>query len=1637
MERICRVAALVLGLAYVAHAQTSIQVGYATLTADSGNRVPVASALFAYRNSADVLISEAAVGGTEPIRSGRIFVDEAGTQTGIALANPSSESATITLILRSDAGVETARQPLTLLAGEHRSRYVSQLIANPPPNFVGTLTFESTQPLAAVALRESRNAYAEPLYSTLPVVDVAAPPAAAPVVFPHIAIGGGYSTQIVLINPGADVLEGRVDLITSDGRPLQASLTYRLAPHGTYRAELGGAQELSVGYATLTPSAGRAPAGTAIFQYKSNGAFVTEAGVAAIPATTAARLYVDYLGTQTGFAVANAGGVTADLTITLMDRYGLTENVAQRTLPPGTHLSLLAHELFSSVSPGYSGLLEIRSSAPVVPIAIKVTTVNTRDNLVLTTLPVADLTRISSAPLVFPQIAFGLGFSTRLILLNADPATPANGRIAFRNSDSSPMTLPMSGQTASQFAYPLGAGAGRQLRPGDDSRVSAFTLIDASTRQPTAEFVINEGSVARPRVEIRDSRNNQRDDFDVAVASLDSDTAAVDAAGRVQGKKAGFATLTMAAGGLPLVVTATVVKVGAGAAGFETTGIAQDTARRLYLASPQDHSILQARDPAQAPQVYAGIARSPGLKDDIRAQSLFRNPAFLVLNQADGSLYVSDESNHVIRRVGAGSSGRVDLIAGTGQPGRSDGAALSASFTRPEGIALDGRGYLWIADSGNHTIRRMNLATRQVETIAGQAGVSGVADGRGSQARFNLPSGIAVEVEAVAEQLDRQRRGLPTPPVRIVVADSGNGAIRRVYENGDVETIRVPSVSFDSPSGVAVDPSGNLFVTEPQAGRVRVILKSGGVVAAAEAGTFAGPKGVAVEQSGRVIVSGRERAATELTYGTPGITGLSPDRLSNRGGQTITITGNNFAPDTLLVVSGVVVANRTIRDTRTITFTAPALPSGRGTVTVQNRGGIGQAPVIVDAVPLRDLPAGNITTVAGGGTFAGEGAPARSVSVHPLGIAVDTSGNLFIVDTANKKIRRVDSRTGTMTTIAGSGQSGYTVENGPAIAARFSSPKAIAFDSSGNLLIADDTIRRVDMTTGIITTVAGEGYGSCGDGGDALKACFIFPMSLATDTAGNLYIADGFDHRVRRVDARTNIITTVAGTGERGFAGDSFNGRTALLNGPAAIAADNSRNVLYIADSENNRIRKLELTTGIISTFAGGGTPSDTVIDNIPAVQAALKSPIALALDSTGNLYISDRNNARIRMVDIATGIITTVAGNGGYGASGDGELATEAPVHDVWGIAVDGAGNLIFAEADDAVVRKVDANTKRLSVVAGTRQAHLVEDNVPATAIALRDPTGVSFDRAGNLLIVERGAGRIRQVDPSGTITTIAGGGNPPENAGDGGIAINAALSTPSGRVAVDPAGNLYFADTYNYRVRRIDAVTRIISRVAGNGDENYSGDGGPATSAGMLPNDVAVDGQGNLFIADGRSRRIRKVNLASGTITTFAGGGDPDAGIGEGVLATRATLGDSLRIAVDSAGNLFIADTENRRVRRVDARTQFITTVAGGGSGYEDGKQATAVDSLPISVEIDGAGNLFIVDLEYPGGIRRVAKDTGIITNTAGSDGVYLVLGDNGPAKNAFLYYPDAVALDATGNLFIADTENNRIRAVRAPIP
>jgi uncharacterized protein (TIGR03437 family) len=499
---------------------------------------------------------------------------------------------------------------------------------------------------------------------------------------------------------------------------------------------------------------------------------------------------------------------------------------------------------------------------------------------------------------------------------------------------------------------------------------------------------------------------------------------------------------------------------------------------------------------------------------------------------------------------------------------------------------------------------------------------------------------------------------------------------------------------------------------------------------------------------------------------------------------------------------------------------------------------------------------------------------------------------------------------------------------------------------------------------------------------------------------------------VFKVD-QNGVLTRVAGNSRAGYSGDGGPATSAQLGARWGVTVDGAGS-LFIAD--DTRIRKVS-ASGIITTVAGNGTPGFSG-DGGPASSAQLNGAIGVAVDHEGNLFIADYHNDHIRKV-AKSGIITTVAG-GGATVLGDGGPATSIELYSPYGVAVDEAGTLLIASYN--IVCKVSPSGI-VTTVAGNGTQGFSGDGGPATS-ALVQPFGVAVDSTGNLFIADYLNGRIRKVSPNGTITTVAGNGAQGLS-GDGGLATSAQLNGP-GSVAVDGAGNLFIADG---RIRRV-SPNGTITTVVGNGSDAccFSGDGGPATAAQVQPSGVALDGARNLFVAG--DNRIRKVS-PEGIITTVVGNGTSGFS-GDGGPAISAKLNGPGSVAVDADGNLFIADGGNQRIRKVSP-SGIITTVAGNGTqGYfGDGGPATSAQLVAGGLAVDSAGNLYIA----AGNVRKISP-SGIISTVAGSGAACdedscPPLGDGGPATSAGLY-ATSVGVDGAGNLLVADVGNHRIRKV-----
>ena len=632
------------------------------------------------------------------------------------------------------------------------------------------------------------------------------------------------------------------------------------------------------------------------------------------------------------------------------------------------------------------------------------------------------------------------------------------------------------------------------------------------------------------------------------------------------------------------------------------------------------------------------------------------------------------------------------------------------------------------------------------------------------------------------------------------------------------------------------------------------------------------------------------------------------------------------------------------------------------------------------------------------------------------GIATDPRGNIYISHRSQNRIRKL-SPNGTITTIAGNGIAGFSGDGVPALESSLNFPAGLAFDK-GNLYVADRNnhrIRKIDLK-GIISTVAGTGIPECcNDNGLAVEAHLHFPSDIDVDTEGNLYISDRSNNRIRKVNS-DGIITTIAGLGKPGYGGDFGPADKALLKYPFGISLDNKGN-LYIADRGNNRVRKID-QRGIITTIAGDGTHSFGG-DYGPASQSSLAFPTDVIVDSLAIVYIADRNNNRVRKID-RLGVITTLMGLSQTEFNGDNEIAAETTLHLPFALALNGEDRLLVVDRNHFRVREVRLQSNQVETIAGNGTFLFRGDGGPGAGATLDAPSGIALDSKGNVLFADRLHQRIRRVGSNGIIETVIGNGKQ-GNEGNGRPGIEATLHLPEVLV-IDHEDNIYLTQrSGNAWIIRKFSAEGIITHFAGNGRQGNTGDAGPATEASFHTiSDIAADGSGNIFIADSINRNIRKIDK-QGIISTIA----------EASLEALGTEVHPNGIVFDKVGSIFFSDSGSSKVYKIDT-SGAITLIAGTGDFGDHGDEGPALEAglrSPGGLAIGPDGFLYIAE-QTTHRIRKV-DSSGVITRYAGT-GKFGYSGDGGPAIEANIKTPFRMDFDREGNLYFSDRDNNRIRKV-----
>lgn len=678
------------------------------------------------------------------------------------------------------------------------------------------------------------------------------------------------------------------------------------------------------------------------------------------------------------------------------------------------------------------------------------------------------------------------------------------------------------------------------------------------------------------------------------------------------------------------------------------------------------------------------------------------------------------------------------------------------------------------------------------------------------------------------------------------------------------------------------------------------------------------------------------------------------------------------------------------------------LASGR-TVTLQNNSG--------DSLTLSANGSFTFaTSLSAGASYS------VTVSTQPSGQSCSVSGgsgSSLATNVTGVSVSCTNNSTGLLSLLAGSPYGAGGVD-GTGAAASFNDPIGAAADSSGNVYVADtdnNMIRKI-TPAGVVTTLAGSASSAGSADGTGTGASFHRPLGLAVDSAGTVYVADSGNNTIRKVTS-AGVVTTLAGTAGV-FGSADGTGTAASFTLPTGLAVDGAGN-LYVADSVNGTIRKIT-SAGVVTTLAG--TPGVIGSADGTGTSASFNYPFGLAVDGAGNVCVADTYNGTIRVVTSA-GVVTTLAGTARVTGSADGTGAA-ASFRQPFGLAADGAGNLYVADTGNNTIRKITA-AGVVTTLAGTAGATGSADGTGAAA-SFSEPFGVAVDSAGNAYVADSSNNTIRKITSAAAVSTLAGA--VPVSGNADGAGASATFSSADG-LAADSAGNVYVADTGNNTIRKV-TPSGVVTTLAGAPGTAGSADGTGALARFSSPSGIAVDGADNLYVADTGNNTIRKITPA-GVVSTLAGmSGATGSADGAGAQARfRAPAG----IAADSAGNVYVADSGNNTIRKISP-DGTVTTLAGtaGLRGSFDGTGAAAMFNGPTGMAVDSAGTVYVADT-LNDTIREISAG-GAVTTLAGTAGQ--IGSADGTGAVARFNNPRGVAVDGSGNLYVADRSNDTIRMI-----
>ena len=956
------------------------------------------------------------------------------------------------------------------------------------------------------------------------------------------------------------------------------------------------------------------------------------------------------------------------------------------------------------------------------------------------------------------------------------------------------------------------------------------------------------------------------------------------------------------------------------------------------------------------------------------------------------TLAVDDLGNVWVTLYNAGRVGRIDKTTGD--------LTTYAAGNGPFGIAKGLGGVMWFSLKGAERIGSIPTSGGPVSLYslgsgASPAGLCVQADGTvwvtepGNHSIGKLAAGASTVVEwSCPHPLASPQQILATQDGQVYYTDLNDSAVVVLAASRQVDALRslqgavaIPVDPYGGPMGLLMDGSDQIWLTQRKLGKVtrlasglltqaNQVARGGGRRVSVEYPAVASnlgksysfpsslstPMGITLGPNGTIYaaLSGTNQVA-QVPTGAQGIqveiNAHEPHRVLRGESQTFTatVTGASDAAVTWEILEGTTGGSIT----QAGVYTAPMTTGNFHIIarSLEDPSKFGRLQVVI--FPWSEWPQGRVGILAGNvdgiGNMDGQGSAARFN--RPVAVASDPSGTIYVADSDNLVVRMVTAA-GVVTTIAGSsGQSGSA--DGFGSAARFSALNAVAADAHGNVILGDRALLRVVGPDGLVTTLAGASGSEGSTDGPGAQARFGFISAVAVDANSNIYVADSGNYTIRKVTP-AGVVSTLAGSpGQVGSTdGQGSVARFSLLLG---IAVDTTGNV-YVADNGNYTVRKIT-ADGLVSTLAG--TPGQRDIVNGTGAAARFAFPIGVTTDPAGNIFVSD--NGIIRKIT-SLGVVSAFAGEG----SG----------------AQDGTG----------------------------------------LAASFGGPQGLGSDAAGNIYVADAGNCAIRKITPSAVVTTLAGlPGIPGITNGPAGTSL---LFDPRGLI-VDGAGNVLVADYGNSIIRKI-TPTGVVSTYAGRTDGGGSTDG-PADQARFSePMGLALDSSGNLFVADSRNSTVRKIT-PTGVVSTLAGSA--------GVTGTADGLGNAARfnwpqsLVTDGAGNVYVADSYNGSIRKITP-SGVVTTFAGktGEWGYLDGPAADARFGVPNALAIDKAGNIYVMDY-WHASLRKITPD-GTVSTMTGSEWLSNPL-DGAPDLVGF-NHPVGLSVDADGNLYVADRDNNAIRKV-----